>query len=1043
MLDALSRVEGMQDVLEGAGTGVFVGNVYGAALGGLAVLLQRSTGRDVVVVCRDRLRQQELLDDVALFGGSGVLFPQRLGGVPQRTAAVIERDRLAVLGRLGTGIVVVATVESLKSDLPRRGSFEVLRIEVGKKIDTAALLRRLEEAGYEASDPVELPGQFVMRGGIVDVFARDAAAPIRIELFGDTVESLRIFDAETQESKSHIAAADVLLLQKNAPHDASLLDHVRSGTLFVIDGESVWEALGGRLRRRGFGFVVAHPTYVGGSPNLAIQPARRLGDVAEAMRYLATLIPKSERVFLVISNEGEKQRLYELMEEYGVDRQGVEVLVGFGSGGFVSRNPPFALLLYEQMLGRRLLRHIATAPAEQHALTKEVEFQVGDYCVHEDYGICRFVGVRKEKIDGRVEEVFVFRFGDGATISVRPTHISKVRRYIGSGRGKVRLSRLDEVGSWRRRKRRVMAAVGELAREMLRIQAIRLSRPGIRYPPDTTWQHEFEAAFPFVETPDQLKVVQDVKADMTSSRPMDRLIAGDVGYGKTEVAMRAAFKAVQFGKQVAVLVPTTLLAEQHYRVFRERMAEFPVVIECLSRFRSRAQQRDILKRLAEGGIDIIIGTHRLLSRDVRFRDLGLVIIDEEQRFGVAHKEHFKRLRACVDVLTLTATPIPRTLHLALSGLRDISVLATPPPTLHAVVTRVCLYDERLIRQAIMRELQRGGQVFFVHNRVKTIGRVYAELTQLVPEARIAVAHGQLDEAELASVMADFLDRKVDVLLTTTIIESGLDIPNVNTLIVDNAHKFGLADLHQLRGRVGRHGVQGFAYFLVRAGERLTDAAKRRLAAIAEHDQLGAGFRLALRDLEIRGAGELLGKKQSGHIHAVGYHLYVKMLADTIARLRRQKTAPDIIVDVDIPAAAFLPEEYIPDLRQRIEAYRALSEAHSADDVRRIAATIRDRYGPPPPQAQNLILKSEIAAILRHHHITYVGLQPQGILFETNPPTKPEQFAKLLGHPAYAATHNRVYLPLPDTIRREQPATVLKFLLETLHRRLADLPSHSG
>ncbi|MDP3879807.1 MAG: transcription-repair coupling factor [Dehalococcoidales bacterium] len=595
----------------------------------------------------------------------------------------------------------------------------------------------------------------------------------------------------------------------------------------------------------------------------------------------------------------------------------------------------------------------------------------GDYVVHVDHGIARFSGVTTRRISGNDKEYLVLEYAAGDTLYVPADQIDRVSRYIGSGERQPVLSRLG-TQEWSRVKTKVKESVAEIARELLTLYAVRQVAPAFAFSPDTIWQQELEASFPYVETPDQMTVQKQVKADMEQAKPMDRLVCGDVGYGKTEVALRAAFKAVMDGKQVAVLVPTTVLAEQHVATFSQRMMAFPVRVEVLSRFRTAKEQQAIIDGLADGTVDICIGTHRLLQKDVIFKDLGLLIIDEEQRFGVVHKEYLKRMRREVDVLTLSATPIPRTLHMSLVGVRDMSIMETPPEERLPIKTYVAGYDERLVREAIIRELERNGQVFFIHNRVQSIALMAHKLRNLVPEARVAIAHGQMVEGELERVMADFVQGKSDVLLCTTIIESGLDLPNVNTLIVNQADKFGLTQLYQLRGRIGRGANLAHAYFLYDRGEHLTSTAEKRLRTIFEATELGAGLGIAMRDLEIRGAGTLLGFRQSGHISAIGFHLYSQLLAQAVEEEKARQsgiTEPDTRPSrlpsptVSLPLPAFIPEDYVPDLTTRLVLYHKMAALDSIEEVGVLGQEFTDRFGSMPAEVKNLlyVLKIKVMA----------------------------------------------------------------------------------
>jgi transcription-repair coupling factor (superfamily II helicase) len=590
-----------------------------------------------------------------------------------------------------------------------------------------------------------------------------------------------------------------------------------------------------------------------------------------------------------------------------------------------------------------------------------------DYVVHVEHGIGRFIGVTTLTTAGSEKEYLVLRYAAGDTLYVPTDQIDRVSRYVGAGDRSPVLSRLGSQ-EWNRTKQRAKEAAEVLAQELLNLYALREVVPGYAFSRDTLWQQEMEAAFPYVETPDQLEAQQEVKEDMEKPKPMDRLVCGDVGYGKTEVAIRAAFKAVMDNRQVAVLVPTTVLAQQHFATFSERLEAFPIKVEVLSRFRSPSEQRRVIDRLADGTVDICIGTHRLIQKDVVFKNLGLLIIDEEQRFGVNHKEYLKKMRREVDVLTLSATPIPRTLHMSLVGVRDMSTMETPPEARLPVKTYVAEYNDHLVREAILREIERNGQVFFVHNRVQSIAMVAASLRELVPEAEIAIAHGQMPEEELENVMTAFSRGKIDILVCTTIIESGLDMPNANTMIVNKADKFGLTQLYQLRGRVGRGANLAYAYFLYDGGKHLTPIAHKRLRTIYEATELGAGFGIAMKDLEIRGAGTLLGPRQSGHITAVGFSLYTRLLADAVEEQKamlagKEKPPPRLPPPtIDIPLDAFIPEDYVSDVDTRLELYRTLGNVDAAEKLDDILKEYTDRFGSPPPEVENLLYAVKIKGL---------------------------------------------------------------------------------
>ena len=678
-------------------------------------------------------------------------------------------------------------------------------------------------------------------------------------------------------------------------------------------------------------------------------------DLGALARRLEEIVEHSKRATIFFANSAEEARLKELLAgENSKALLRCQCLIGHINQGFTLPDIGMTVLSSHELFSRYRQRHF-TRPRLSRPVESLLDLRQGDYVVHVTHGIGRFLGLKLLEKDERVEEHLVLQYAESAKLYVPASHIDLVQKYIGMSVRPPRLSKLGAKG-WQASKEKVSRAVRELALELIEVQAVRMSRPGIAYPEDIDWQRQFEAEFIYQETEDQLQVLAETKQDMQSERPMDRLICGDVGYGKTELAMRAAFKAVNAGKQVAVLVPTTVLAQQHYQTFSERMVDYPIVVEQLSRFKTKSEQKDIIARLEAGQVDIVIGTHRLIQNDVGFRDLGLVIIDEEQRFGVEHKERLKRFRQIVDVLTLTATPIPRTLHMSLIGVKDISTLATPPQDRQSIRTQITPFKPQRVREAILRELNRDGQVYFVHNRVYNIDQIAAEISRLVPEAQVAIAHGQMREHELEKRMTDFVAGKINILVCTTIIESGLDIPNVNTIFVHEADQFGLADLHQLRGRVGRYKHRAYAYFLLPRRRPVTPTAERRLKAIEDYAQLGAGFDIAMRDLEIRGAGNILGPEQSGHIAAVGYEMYRRLLEIAIRRLKGEAVPPPTQVYMDLQLKAFLPTRYVPGERERMDIYRRLAAAPSEAEIADIASELQDRFGPPLEEVKLLLEK---------------------------------------------------------------------------------------
>jgi transcription-repair coupling factor (superfamily II helicase) len=932
----------------------------------------------------------------------------------------IAAERLAVLMQIErrTGRhVIVATRASLDQAAPKHDALEsaVTQIHRGAASKMESLLERLVGSSYERVAQVTTRGQFAVRGGIVDLYSWQAPMPFRVEFFGDQIESLREFDIDTQTSARDLKSVDIFLEQRALDQSGHVRDYVAPNHLKIdIEPE---EISSGQIQISE-GWIETGPEDFSGAfqdceigefavGDLVLAEAKRAQFVERLQEWRAN----NAKIIIYFQTEGEAERFREIM---GGAIDSIDFVEGTLAHGFCFLAANLVVLSAAELFGR-----FATHPrrrlhrAERHRSQIDFsELNEGDLVVHLEHGIGRFLGLQKigrarppgapEAIgqDGSAirpyqheeQEVLVLEFADEARLYVPLEQAYLVSRYVGAGKKSPPLSSLGD-GRWARAKIKAAASIFDYAGKMLAVQAQRETHPGYAFAPDTKWQVEFEHSFPFRETPDQMKAIIDTKIDMERSRPMDRLICGDVGFGKTEVAVRAAFKAVMNGKQVAVLAPTTVLAQQHFEVFRQRMLDYPVRIEMLSRFRSQSEQKKVLRLLREGGVDIVIGTHRLISGDVVFKDLGLVVIDEEQRFGVLHKEKFKELFKLVDVLTLSATPIPRTLYLSLVGVKDMSTIETPPLNRLPVETVISAYDERLIRAAIDRELERQGQIFFLHNRIATIERVRDRVVDLCPQARVEIGHGQMDADELEGVMARFIAGKTDVLVCTTIIESGLDIPNANTIIIDRADQFGLADLYQLRGRVGRAEHKAYAYLLLPREMMTVGAARKRISAIKQYSSLGAGFRIAMRDLEIRGAGSILGTAQSGHIVAIGFDLYCQLLKQAVTQLKGEK--PRFRLDVDLkldfvatneaefvssrndgfPAVrldvtarkpsllekipAFIPITYVSDPSLRIRAYRDVAEVATREQLQRLGRIWRDRFGPFPAPVDNLFGLIEI------------------------------------------------------------------------------------
>jgi len=936
----------------------------------------------------------------------------------------------------------------------------------GDKIAPLDLIEFWEAQGYEPEAQVSQKGEMALRGGIVDVFPPTSPWPVRLEFFGDELESLRYFDPLTQISREGISAitlppaGELGILKKGSQTEtsfATLLDYLPRETIFILcEPESLavqadgyaqqipagdpffisWPEFLTELNRRGLVSVELAEGGEAGESEIqnpkfdsldAFRPlAERAPEppVAEAQRreffqQLHRWLRQDYSVHVFCNNDGERQRFGEIWKEHGFGAEAnLAIQVGSLARGFIGDEAKFVVVTDAEIFGRYKIqrpRRQKTSHALAARSALDIDFtdlEEGDLVVHLQHGIGKFLGLKnlpattgKSEIGNRKSEIecLVIEYAPANAgeeppklyVPVSEAHL--VSKYVGAGKANPPLHTLGGT-RWHKAKEQTEKAVRDIAAEMLRIQAVRETQAGHACQPDTQWQREFESAFIYEETPDQITAIADTKADQERAKPMDRLICGDVGFGKTEVAIRAAFKCVMDGKQVAILVPTTVLAQQHFNNFRERMADYPIRVELLSRFRTQREQTRVVKDLANGAVDIVIGTHRIVQNDITFKDLGLVVIDEEQRFGVLHKEKFKRLRTMVDVLTLSATPIPRTLYLALTGARDMSTIQTPPHDRLPVETIATPYDERTIRDAIQREMNRGGQVFFLHNRVTTIDTMLAKLKSLVPAARIVVGHGQMHADDLEEVMTQFVNGEADVLLSTTIIESGLDIPNANTIIIDRADRFGLSELYQLRGRVGRYKHQAYAYLLLPRHARLLTDVRKRISAMKQYASLGSGFKIAMRDLEIRGAGNLLGAEQSGHITAVGFELYCQLLKQSVGALKGEKVKPRVEVRIALDFLemnarrealgdgrevgknssptphASLPENYVTEPHHRIEIYRKLAQATDKAALDALQRELRDRFGPLPPPVELLLAVGELKILASEKGVTVIEVE---------------------------------------------------------------------
>ncbi len=1022
------------------------------------VLLWQATERPLVVVVESSEKAEALEESIrtlfeVLVTSPGVARPQLLPALDtlpyQHLSPHSEvcEERAIALWRLTTERVPI-TVTPAPSALLRTNPPEFYRqlgltLRTGEEVPFDELVAHLRSVGYEQREPVEMVGEYSVRGGILDVFSPEAARPVRIELLGDQIESMRRFDVATQRSALKVTECTLLPLLE-FPRSPSLLVELyealgremtpgadpafpgweflvpavrpRTSSLFsliekpivVIDEPEQVRAAAGRLWQRleasnappecpperifhrweelvaqiedaaqvrlsELAIEGASGLHIATRPSMAFH-----GNMSVAVAESRNFVEQGGHAVFFAASAGETERLADVFQEYSVPFQlGAEpaegtppylaeraymagsvastfILKGILRRGSVFAEPRLAVFGSEDLFDASDLVPRPAPRSHLAAFSSDlVELKSGDHVVHAEHGVGRFLGLRELVHDGQPGDYMLLEYAAGAKLYVPLTRMDLVHKHRGAGDGAPPLDKLGGV-TWQRTRSRVKARMRDMADELLKLYAERRLVDGFAFSADSNWQREFEDAFEFAETKDQTTAAQEIKRDMERPQPMDRLLCGDVGFGKTEVAMRAAFKALGDDKQVAVLAPTTVLCFQHYETFRRRFAPFPVRVEMLSRFLTLKERKVALQDVADGKVDILVGTHRMLSKDVQFRDLGVLIVDEEQRFGVAHKERLKQLRKNVDVLTMTATPIPRTLHMSLLGLRDMSVIETPPKDRLAIHTVVAHFDPELIRAAIEQELGRGGQIYFVHNRVESIWSRAAMIQELVPNCRIGVGHGQMSEGQLEKVMLGFMKHEVDLLCCTTIIENGLDIPLANTILIDHAERYGLSELYQLRGRVGRSNRRAYAYLLVPEDTELSETARKRLAALREFSELGAGFKIAALDLELRGAGNLLGGEQHGHIGAVGFETYVKLLEETVRELKGEETPLEIHSTLTLGLDIRIPPEYIGEEHQRLRAYKRIADAGDREKARGILSELEDRYGPAPEAVSSLV-----------------------------------------------------------------------------------------
>ena len=1095
------------------------------------ILLWQATERPLLVIADGNQRAELVAELTETFfdllishSGPGPQLIPALDVLPGQKLSPhseIAGQRAVGLWRLANGSVPL-TVAPVASALVRVNRAEeyrrlALEVRVGEELPLDAIEAHLKSIGYERRDPVEMVGEYSIRGGILDVFPAENARPLRIEFFGDEIESIRRFDVESQRSVVKIEEARVLPLIEQSREGtavpgwefAAAMEHPRELSLAGLAGDAVivldepeqiqaaaerlwkrlsslsdqqdamelvaanffrWEEFAERIASRER-VALRELDLDASAPHIATRPSMAFhGSMQVAVAEAKTLVEQGYRVAFFAPSNGELERLADILREYSVPFQlglapneaaspylaeraylagpvaSTYLIKGKVRRGSIFPESKIAFIGTEDLFDASdLIARPGVTKAQLTAFAADLaDLKPGDFVVHVTHGVGKFLGVREIVQGDQKGDFMLLEYAGDAKLYVPLTRMDLVEKYRGAGEAPPPLDRLGG-STWTQRKSRVKAKMRDMADELLKLYAQRRMSEGFAFSRDSNWQREFEDSFDFSETRDQLAAVKDIKRDMESPHPMDRLLCGDVGYGKTEVAMRAAFKALGDGKQVAMLAPTTVLAFQHYETFKARFAAFPVRVEMLSRFRTAKELKKALEEIAAGKVDIAIGTHRLLSKDVEFRDLGLLIVDEEQRFGVRHKERLKQMRHNVDVLTMSATPIPRTLHMSLLGIRDMSVIETPPKDRLAIQTVVAHFEPELIRTAIDQELSRGGQVYFLHNRVDTIFSRAAAIQQLVPNARIGVGHGQMGEQELEKVLLGFMRHEYDVFVSTTIVENGLDIPLANTIIIENAERFGLAELYQLRGRVGRSNRRAYAYLLVPQDSELSDVARKRLAALREFSDLGAGFKIAALDLELRGAGNLLGGEQHGHIAAVGFDTYLRLLEETVQELKGEETPLEIHSALNLGLDIRIPPEYIADENQRLRAYKRVADARDAEQAEKVRAELADRYGPLPEAVETLVkfalLKTQAAAA----GIEAIDRRAGALQIKFHPGAKidPARLMEVVASREGAQFTPAGVLRLPTPAGVENAAGVLEFIEQSLAPLAGQPQIHAG
>ena len=1096
LIKKLSEYEQIEEILEKTGRAVDISGLTGSGKAFIAASLCQNTDKDGIYVCDSEYQAKKVYSDLAYFFGENAIFypakEMEYFEVDAKSNELIN-ERISALEKLAESQGSTVFVMSIDALLQYCVDFDgyrdsIITIKEGAEFKIEKLIKKLDDLGMVREDMVEGVGQFSVRGGILDVFPPTRENPVRIEFFGDEVDSIREFDTVSQVSISRLSEVNVgAVSEKKAGESAKccVLDYLSRSSLVFFD-----EPL--KISERAEGFLEdinetvktliekevikeAEESYINDYNEILkkllsmrfaglysmpqtpkeYKPFARVsinmgavnsfsGKMEFFFEDLASWVQSGYKIIALAGSEKKAQSLCEAIAGGGFSAslaakdgellpKTISVEVGSLKKGFYMPEIKLCIVSDEEVFGKTVPKKRKSKKIDGASKIKSfTDLNIGDYVVHQTHGVGRYEGLDTLTVDGCRKDYLKIVYSGDDFLYIPTEQLDLIQKYIGKD-GRVRLNRMGGA-DFAKQKAKVKQSTKELAESLIKLYGERQNAKGFAFSPDTDWQKEFEDRFPYEETDDQLRSIEEVKRDMESDRPMDRLLCGDVGYGKTEVALRAVFKAVMDGKQAAVLAPTTVLVMQHFNTFSSRMKNYPITVEMISRFKKPSEQQKILKRLKKGEIDVLIGTHSLLGKNVEFKDLGLLVDDEEQRFGVKHKERLKEFKTNVDVLTLSATPIPRTLHMSMVNIRDMSVLTEPPEERHPVQTFVMEYNEAVIEDAIKKELARGGQVYFLHNRVEGIETTARRLREAIPDAKIAYAHGKMDENEMESIMVDMLEGEIDVLVCTTIIETGLDIPNVNTIIIENADNFGLAQLYQLKGRVGRSSRRAYAYLTYRKNKTINEIAVKRLAAIREFTEFGSGFKIAMRDLEIRGAGNILGAEQHGHIDSVGYDMYCKILAESVDELTGTTHEEEWQAVIDITVDAFISPKYISNHSQRLDMYKKIASIESNDDYLEVSDELIDRFGDIPKGTQNLLTASLLRAEAKELGFCEITKKEDNFLFYYKNDPDLEAVSGLIGEYSgriLLSLGERPYISLrTKKAEREEPLACIKNLLHS-------------